>query len=119
MIVLMCQEQFHGKILDGSKKHTIRGNARCKPGDLLSLRKWTGRPYRSKQAVLKEVICTKVTPITITQYGIYNSGEQGYISSLEQDLLAVADGFNNFYGLADFFSKTHGLPFTGFLIGWE
>lgn len=63
MIVLMCQDQFVPKILDGSKLTTIRrirkrGNP--KPGDILSLRRWTGKPYRSKQEEIKIVKCKSV-----------------------------------------------------------
>ena len=42
---------FKRKILAGEKIHTIRANAKdhYKDGEKLSLRVWTGLPYRSKQ----------------------------------------------------------------------
>lgn len=36
-----------------------------------------------------------------------------------RDELASNDGFKNYYEMAEWFSKTHGLPFTGQLIKWD
>jgi hypothetical protein len=49
----MFQDRFADKVRDGRKLHTIRKTARCKVGDTLSLRRWSGTPYRSKQELLR------------------------------------------------------------------
>lgn len=58
------ETHFKGKVLYGQKKHTCRGNYNYwkdridkvkERGGTLSLREWIGKPYRSKQQVIKEV----------------------------------------------------------------
>lgn len=54
MRVLMFKEQFAEAVKSGTKLQTIRP-PRKRPinvNDVLSLRKWTGRPYASKQQCL-------------------------------------------------------------------
>lgn len=64
MRVLTFQPQFHALIRSGQKTSTIRDKARCKPGDELSLRRWIGMPYRTKQELLiPNQVCTAVTPV--------------------------------------------------------
>lgn len=45
---------FRGKFLSGEKIHTIRMNRNgyYKDGDVVSVRQWSGKPYRSKQDVI-------------------------------------------------------------------
>jgi hypothetical protein len=63
MIVYMFQDRFSELVRDGSKRQTIRkGLPRCKPGDTMSLRRWTGKPYRSKQEELRVAVCTETVP---------------------------------------------------------
>ena len=119
--VLMCQERFAPKVHDGTKSHTIRKSARCKPGALLSLRRWKGKPYRSKQEILREAICTAVIQITIG-----NGPNQDEIciggilaDPLTRDRLARADGFECATDLLHWFRDVHGLPFSGWLIEWS
>ena len=61
----MFQWRFEGPILSSQKRSTIRRAARCKPNDVLSLRRWIDKPYRSKQAIIKTAVCRKVTRLTI------------------------------------------------------
>ncbi len=113
MRVLMCQHRFAPKILDGSKPHTIRATARCKVGDLLSLRIWTGKPYRSKQRRLREVLCTAVDPIMIMEHDVFVDQ-----LAVPGQHLAVADGFRDWEEMREWFRTVHGLPFQGWLIQW-
>lgn len=55
---------FASKFLSGQKKHTIRGNAAywapkiqevIDGKAILSIRQWTGKPYRSKQETMKNL----------------------------------------------------------------
>jgi hypothetical protein len=41
------------------------------------------------------------------------------ISDQALNEFAIADGFNNWQELVEFFESTHGLPFTGVLIQWD
>jgi hypothetical protein len=125
MRVFLFQEQFHPMILDGTKPHTIRKTARCAPGDALSLRRWTGRPYRSKQAVLMDAVCKSVQPICIGHAlmpeikGVLVSVNGFLLSGNGIAALARADGFKCATDMLSWFDETHGLPFEGFLIEWE
>lgn len=114
MKVIMFQSRFASKIIDGSKVHTIRGERKrgIKSGDILSLREWTGKPYRSKQRILNQVICVGVSIITIP------SPMSCTINLKFWEPLARNDGFDSFSEMLKWFHETHGLPFTGTLIEW-
>lgn len=56
---------FETNILNGKKKHTIRAGNRIKNGEIISLRTWLGKPYRSKQREFAQVLVSRVWPITI------------------------------------------------------
>lgn len=120
MRVILFQDRFAALVRDGGKLHTIRKTARCMAGDKLSLRRWTGKPYRSQQEILKEVECQWVCPVNIghgpSMDGISLDGmalDVGRRASLARD-----DGFNSATEMLDWFRNTHGLPFEGFLIQW-
>lgn len=109
MRVLMFKDRFASLVESGEKTRTIRKHARCKPGDTLSLRQWTGRPYRSKQRVLRTAICRNVVPVLIVP---------GTSGAAFEDL-AKADGFSSFAEMKRWFAEVHGLPFEGEMIVWE
>jgi uncharacterized protein YqfB (UPF0267 family) len=117
MRVILFQNRFPDKIRDGSKKHTIRKKAGCKPGDILSLRRWTGRPYRSKQESIINIECIAVSSIYINYDKVLMDDTLLDLSHL--DRLAIDDGFKNFSDMTLWFAKTHGLPFSGYLIKWK
>jgi len=112
--VILFQDQFAEKVREGSKRQTIRQTARCKVGDWVSLRRWTGKPYRSKQEVLRTDVCTAVMPVRV-DYGVASVG--GVVVD-GQDLAAL-DGFKDCEEMRDWFGATHGLPFLGWLIEWS
>ena len=115
MRVILFQDRFADKVRDGSKRQTIRKTARCKPGDILSLRRWKGKPYRSKQEILREAVCSAVTPVEINSFGADIIGDV-FIHC--PDTLARSDGFIGWPEMRDWFQETHGLPFNGFVIEW-
>lgn len=120
MKVLMFKPQFAEAVHEGTKKQTVRPERKnpIKLNQELSLRQWTGLPYRSKQIILREAICTETAKINITaEREILLDGKE--LEPLDVWLLAVADGFYSEVGLFEFFEKTHGLPFTGTLIKWN
>jgi hypothetical protein len=107
---------FRDKILDGSKRQTIRAVRKnpIKEGETLYMW-WKQRsPQREK---LGEAKCVKVSPITITKLGASCPDPSIRFRSL--NLFAQADGFNNWQELVEFFEATHGLPFEGVLIQWD
>lgn len=114
MRVLMFQDRFAEKVRDGSKPHTIRKTARCKPGDVLSLRRWTGKPYRSKQETIREAVCTAVRAVTIWPFDVTVDGRL-----VPAQHLAVQDGFRDWEEMRDWFETVHGLPFVGWIIEWS
>lgn len=128
MRVLMYQSGLGPKVVTGQKVTTIRaftvrkdgsrgGGAKCKPGDILSHREWSGLPYRSKQRVLCESVCTNIFPMRIESDGYPWTGP--VMIQLFQQLIAKDDGFASWDDLLDYFRKTHGLPFYGEIIRWS
>lgn len=120
MRVIMFKEKFKSQIISGEKFLTIRKKAGCKRGDVLSLRCWSGRPYRSKHEIFATKICEFVEPITIDKGRIImNQYEHGILNNQEMEIMAVNDGFESFKEMEEFFNLTHGLPFSGEVISWS
>lgn len=117
--VRMFKPQFAPLVEAGTKLQTVRPTPKRVPqaGDRISLRAWTGKPYRSKQRVLRESIIEKVEPIRITTAGIYVS-ERPLGLDTEQRF-ARADGFRSWVEMREWFENTHGLPFEGIIIYWS
>ena len=60
---------FRDKVLNGDKIHTLRVNKNSyyKDGDVVSLREWTGMPYRSPQDVIMDGVTIGVGLVFITR----------------------------------------------------
>lgn len=108
MRVILFQDKFAELVRSGAKKQTIRRKSRCKPGDELSLRKWSGKPYRSKQETICNSVCTRVQEVRIYEGPATETSE----------ILARADGFSSHAEMQAWFKNTHGLPFEGQQIEW-
>lgn len=126
MTVLMFQDRFAELVRTGKKPHTIRPE-RKRPihvGDHLSLRRWIGKPYRSKQQILMETVCVRVTRISLgIRDGRCGASDEvllgdEIIDTPERAKLSRADGFSCMSEMLDWFENTHGLPFHGVLIEW-
>lgn len=100
------------------KGHTIRAGSRFKPGETVSLRVWSGKPYRSKQIEFAQVEAKKVWDIEISEFWFINE------TILEHDKvkeLAANDGL----AYADFVSwfkihpKKYNEVFKGQIICWN
>jgi hypothetical protein len=117
--VRLFKPQFAELVRSGRKRQTVRPTPKRMPaaGDFLSLRVWTGKPYRSAQAVLAEVTCGRVEKIRISAAGGIDLNGQR-LNSYEADRFAQGDGFIGFEELAAWFEKEHGLPFDGIVIYW-
>lgn len=121
MSVIMFQDRFAELVLSGAKRQTVRRVRKrpIKPGDSLSLRKWSGAAYRTKQIPLKEAVCVSVNNVRIDKGKIQvlcSSENPSRIVDL--DSFAKADGFESWEDMVNWFDKTHGLPFEGILIRW-
>jgi hypothetical protein len=116
--VRLFKPQFAELVRTGAKQQTLRPVPKRmpKPGDALSLRCWTGRPYRSAQVVLRNAEVTKVSSVRIWQCGIEVAGVR--LSDSGMRLFALADGFACVQEMLDWFHETHGLPFAGIVIQW-
>ncbi len=117
--VLLFQPRFAELVAAGTKRQTIRLVRRStirpiRVGDELSLRRWSGAPYRSKQIVLRHEICRHVEEIKLWR----NNFRMGKNYAEDVDNFAADDGFADYAEMMDWFERTHGLPFTGVLIGW-
>jgi len=62
---------FRNKVESGVKIHTLRANKNgyYKDGDVVSLREWEGRPYASKQVVIRDAVTIGVERVTLRRFG--------------------------------------------------
>lgn len=130
--VIMFRPEFEAPITAGTKHHTIRGKAKrpWKFPMLLSLRVWTGAPYRTPQREFMLVPLIRVEGIRIHTDGVelrpgthaaFWMGEQGKRRDL-LEAFARADGFESWEAMKDLFRRMRGIdrePFEGQLIRWK
>jgi len=111
MRVFTFMPRFWGKVRAGEKRQTCRKRALCKPGDELSLRGWSGRPYMSPQIKLVEpVICTRVEFVAILldlRCGLFVSVNGRVLDPFALDEFAEADGFEDAGDMAAFFAERY------------
>ena len=132
MIVLMCKPEFEPLVLSGVKIHTIRPQRKrpIKYREELSLRVWTGLPYRSKQREFFRGFAEQVEGIRIHRDGVESKPgtlacfwmpEYKEVGRFCLHVLARDDGFPDWKTMKAWFEKNHGLaePFEGTLIGWK
>jgi hypothetical protein len=130
--VRMFKPRFAKLVESGDKTQTIRPLPKRIPrrGDTLSLRMWTGKPYRSKQRVLLETKLDRIEVIRIDEKGIIKPPGEGSIlegmgarlcvvEGVNADRYAQADGFKDWDEMRDWFEATHGLPFEGVALYWQ
>lgn len=122
MAVILFQDRFAELVRSGEKRQTIR-LPRKRPiqqGQALSLRRWTGSAYRSRQETLLDTYCLCVRPVHITATKLV-VGSYGELPLNHHDAhtLAVSDGFENVADMIAWFRRTHGLPFHGIMIDWK
>ena len=116
--VRMFKPQFAVLVESGAKCQTVRPVPRRMPkiGDTISLRAWTGKPYRSKQRVLRVAKVTAIETVEIWSDQFVIGGQAPTVAG-ELDF-AKADGFENPKQMIDWFEAEHGLPFSGVVIKW-
>jgi hypothetical protein len=127
MIVKLFMPQFAPKVEDGTKRQTVRPTPKRRPkvGERLSLREWTGKPYWSKQRVLRETVLKDWEPVTIYPWNLQIGTGLGFRNltrpnhNRELDAFAVADGFRNFGEMFEWFERQHSRPFSGIVLYWD
>lgn len=115
----MFKPQFADAVENGTKLQTVRPRPMRmpKPGDEISCRAWTGKPYRSKQRILRQSLITEVLPIQLFHESMYLNFHR--VPADQREEFAKSDGFGAFSEMVDWFSQTHGLPFDGIVIIWK
>lgn len=132
MITKMFQPKFHDLVKEGKKLQTIRPkpkNPKYLPqvGQDISLRKWTGKPYRSPQEVLASGEITSVEPVCIDRDAIKfplrrrKLGVHLITELKDLNRFAREDGFEDWQDLQQWFQDNHGpvARFRGVLIQWK
>lgn len=120
------KKQFADDVRDGFKRQTVRadrkdGRPHAKVGDTIKL--YTGMRTKSCE-LLAEATVTRIARVRIdtTSMSINGHSLPSTIHSRDceqtDNEFAEADGFESFMDMADWFEKTHGLPFEGTLIQW-
>lgn len=109
---------FREKILDGSKRQTIRAIRKraIATGDKLFLY-WKQQSPKDCEK-LGEATCTSVRHIQIMRNGYVMPYESQMVKA-RLDTFAIADGFESWDDLVSYFEKSYGLPFKGVLIQWN
>jgi len=124
--VKMVSPQFIAAVEKDAKRQTVRplpkNGVLPKVGDRISLRAWTGAPYRSKQRVLREGVIVDVERCCVRVNGVdlelVELRDHLYLVLLNG--FAVMDGFADWSEMKAWFLATHKtLPFHGVLIAWR
>lgn len=118
--VRMFRPRFAALVEAGTKTQTVRPTPKRMPqvGDTISLRAWTGAPYRSKQRVLREAEISAIHEVIISGGGII-LGTDRMTWSPHLWSFARLDGFADWPEMREWFRGTHGLPFTGIVLYWH
>lgn len=133
MVVLNFQKQFADDVDEGRKRRSIRAPRKDgrvpKKGERAHL--FTGMRTKACRRLREDHAdtVTRVRAVEIDHMGVkidgrglYGGDAPAYQGGPDAERydgdFARADGFNSFSDMADWFAKTHGLPFHGFLIEW-
>lgn len=123
MRVVMFQNRFGDKVKSGAKRQTIRPVPKRIPrrGDTLSLRCWSGKPYRSKQRVLIQTTLEQIKFCRIDKKGILLTVAEGVdaLQGESADRFAREDGFKDWSEMREWFRLEHCLPFYGVVLYWR
>ena len=122
MVAYSFQKRFASRILDGSKRQTIRRDHRrhARPGEMLQL--YTGMRSTSCRKIISDQLCISVEPIQIdfTAAGSVLRIEIGGVAVDDIQGFVMADGFDSLADMGAFWTAAHGFSpiFRGVLIRW-
>jgi len=110
------KKQFAPDVESGKKRQTIRAFKKCgNPKEGCKLFLYTGmRTQYCKK--LREETCISVEAVTIDEREM--TVAENPLSASERHQMAIADGFECWDELVEFFRNVHSLPFFGLLIKW-
>lgn len=119
-IIRIFMPQFAPLVETGAKLQTVRPTPKIMPrvGDIFDARAWTGRPYRSKQRLLREAPIIQVRLLRLTDGAsqLWLDGEMQHWTVMPD--FACKDGFVGTREMLEWFRSQHGLPFEGIVIYW-
>ncbi len=128
----MFKREFAELVASGAKLQTVRPCPKAVPfpGDGLSLREWTGLPYRSPQRQLRQSVVRAVRVIRIEWDCIWMQPPPDCLMEIagaeticlrgdSADRFARDDGFADWGDMRAWFEAEHGLPFDGIVIYWD
>ena len=116
MPALNFQKQFADKVERGEKRQTIRSLRKnpVKVGDKIYL--YTGQRTSSCRK-LGDVICREIVDITISGHGAVVVNDKP-LDDKEKHEMAIADGFETWPDMLQWFRNQHGFSFEGQIIRW-
>ncbi|NJL19197.1 MAG: ASCH domain-containing protein [Bdellovibrionaceae bacterium] len=112
--IRLFQPQFAGLVEKGTKCQTVRPTPKRMPkhGDRISLRAWAGKPYRSKQRVLRGAVVFAVKKVRIEAGAVWPNlwldGQRQNAQATSQ--FAMRDGFLDAQRMGEWFQEHHQLP---------
>ena len=110
------QQRFASYVESGEKTQTIRTKRKNRPQ--VGQKAFCYTLMRTKKCrKLGEWEINRVYDVKILQDGVWLNGDA--LTSSDLDLFAMRDGFTRWEAMRDWFSVTHGLPFSGDLIKWH
>ena len=119
---ILFQPRFATLVKSGEKCQTIRPVRKrvIQVGDALSLREWSGSPYRSKQRLLRSACAVRIEQFETTGFSTVPFILVDGLALEEPDelKLAIADGFKDREDMLAWFQEVHGFPFCGVIIHW-
>lgn len=119
--VRLFMPQFHDAVREFRKRMTLRapGKQDIRPGDLIPLRGWSGRPYHSPQIHLGVGEVTNVQIVRIWRGGVIGETWEAKSGTPELDEFARMDGFRGWADMKLFFTKRYDLPMLANAIQWK
>jgi hypothetical protein len=124
---LMFAPRFHAPVRSGAKSQTIREERErdpVAPGEELSLRRWVGKPYRSRHEELVPggVVCRAVRPVKVVTDPAARSVRVwlDYSPLLREDLrqFIAADGFESAEDMFNYYLSAGVKLREGVVIAW-
>lgn len=124
MTVFIFQPRFVQPILARKKRQTIRETSRCEPNDILSLRAWESKAYRSRQVeIIPPVVCDSVLPLRLSLVPFDNRADIAIGSTVlthdEVCRFVRADGFDCVSDFVGHWVHLGIIDFDGYLIEWR
>ncbi len=117
----MFENRFVSLVKSGEKRHTIRRvrkGPQIDAGNILSLRHWNAKPYRSKQIEIGETACTKTSGFVLSESGGM-SIDGVILDSCQAERLANVDGFDSVGEMVDWHRNAGQLGSELRLIEWR